>query len=104
MMLARWQFQARFGHKNEAIKLLKEWNHEIGAQTDVDVTRSRILTGSVGASEALVEMETEIAGLDDLQKFFDKIGSISMHQDWGKKMSEVVVSGSTRWEVFRIVD
>ena len=104
MMLARWQFQARFGHKNEAINLLKEWNEQIGAQTDFDITRSRILTGSIGASEALVEMETEIAELDDLQKFFDKIAAISMHRDWGKKMSEVVVSGSTRWEVFRIVD
>jgi hypothetical protein len=103
MMLARWQFQARFGHKNEAIALLKEWNEQIGAQTDIDVSKSRILTGSVGASEALVESEIEIAGLDELQKFFDKIASISMHQDWGKQMSEVVVSGSTRWEVFRIV-
>jgi hypothetical protein len=104
MMLARWQFQARFGHKNEAIKLLKQWNEQIGAQTDIDVTGSRILTGSVGASEALVEMEIEIEGLDDLQKFFDKIAAISMHQDWGKRMGDVVVSGSTRWEVFRIVD
>ena len=103
MMLARWQFQARFGHKTEAISLLKQWNEQIGAQTDMDVSRSRLLTGSVGASEALVEMEIEIEGLDDLQKFFDKIASISMHQDWGKQMSDVVVSGSTRWEVFRIV-
>jgi len=60
MMLARWQFQARFGHKNEAIALLKEWNEQIGAQTDIDVSKSRILTGSVA-------------------------------------------SGSTRWEVFRVV-
>ena len=79
-------------------------NEQIGAQTDIDVTRSRILTGSVGASEALVEMETEIEGLDDLQRFFDKISSISMHEDWGKKMGDVVVSGSTRWEVFRVID
>jgi cyclopropane fatty-acyl-phospholipid synthase-like methyltransferase len=103
MMLARWQFQARFGHKSEAINLLKQWNEQIGAQTDTDVSRSRILTGSVGASEALVEMEIEIDGLDDLQKFFDKIASITMHEDWGKQMSDVVVSGSTRWEVFRII-
>ena len=104
MMIARWQFQARFGHKSEAINLLQQWNQEIGAQTDIDVSGSRIVTGSVGASEALVESEFEITGLDDLQKFFDKIAAISMHQDWGKRMSEVVVSGSTRWEVFRIVD
>ena len=104
MMLARWQFQAHFGHKNEAIELLKQWNEQIGSQTDIEITRSRLLTGSVGVSEALVEMELEIEGLDDLQKFFDKIASISMHKDWGKKMGEVIVSGSTRWEVFRVID
>ena len=37
-------------------------------------------------------------------QFQARFGPISMHQDWGKRMGDVVVSGSTRWEVFRIVD
>ena len=34
-------------------------------------------------------MEIEIEGLEDLQKFFDKISTISMHQDWDKRMGDV---------------
>ena len=102
-MKARWHVLAQFGHKQEAISLLKEWRDQIGSQTNIDATGMRMITGSVGANEALIEMEFEIADLDALQQFYDKIGSITMHADWGKKMGEVVVSGSTRWEVFRVV-
>lgn len=103
MMIARWQFTAKFGRKQEAIDLIKEWNEQIGAQTDIDVSKERIITGSVGASEGLVETEMEIDSLTDLDGFFDKIATIQMHADWGPKMGEVIVSGSTRWEVFRVV-
>jgi hypothetical protein len=103
MIIARWQFTAKFGRKQEAIDLIKEWNQEIGAQTNVDMSKQRIVTGSVGASEGLVETEMEIEDLEALDNFFSKIASIQMHSEWGPKMGEVIVSGSTRWEVFRIV-
>ena len=102
-MIARWNFQARFGYKNDAIKLVKEWNEEIGSQTDIDISSARLITGSVGVSEAAVQMEFAIANLSELDAFFDKISQVKMHADWGKRMSEVVVSGSTHWEVFRVL-
>ena len=104
MMIARWTCEAKFGHKNEALALLKEWNEQIGAQTDIDMARSRTLSGSVGAKESIIENEMEISNLTELDAFFDKIASIDMHADWGKKFGEVIVSGSTYWEVFRLVD
>ncbi len=104
MMIARWQFDAKFGHKAEAIKLSREWEEQIGRQTGLDIDVARMTTGSVGARESRVEVEYGIAGLGELQEFFDKIATIKMHADWGKRMGEVIVSGSTRWEVFRVVD
>ena len=103
MMVARWQFTAKFGYKDKAIALIKEWNDEIGSQTNVDVSSNRITTGSVGVSEGLVENEMIIDGLDDLEQFFDKIATVEMHKDWGRNMGAVIVDGSTRWEIFRIV-
>jgi hypothetical protein len=103
MMIARWQYTAKFGRKQEAIDLMKQWSQQIGSQTDIDMSKERVLTGSVGASEGLVESEIEIDSLADLDAFFDKIATIQMHADWGPKMGEVIVSGSTRWEVFRVV-
>lgn len=104
MMIARWTCEAKFGHKSEALALHKEWDEQIGVQTDIDVSRMRVLTGSVGAKEAVIQSEMEIANLAELDAFFDKIASIEMHAEWGKKFADVVVSGSTYWEVFRIVE
>lgn len=103
-MIARWHFDATFGHKQEAIALSKEWDAQIGKQTDLDMDNARMVTGSVSARESSVEVEFVIDGLDDLQHFFDKIATIIMHEEWGKRMGEVIVSGSTYWEVFRVVD
>lgn len=103
-MIARWQFEAKFGHKQEAIALSKEWDEQIGKQTDLDVAGARMVTGSVGAKEAAVQIDFEIGGLGELQDFFDKIATIKMHEEWGKRMGEVIVSGSTYWEVFRILE
>ena len=80
------------------------WTKQIGSQTDIDISRSRVITGSVGAKEAIIQDEFEIENLAELDAFFDKIGSMRMHADWGKKMGEVIVSGSTYWEVFRVVE
>ncbi len=104
MMIARWTCEAKFGQKSEALGLLDEWNEQIGAQTDIDMSRTRTLTGSVGAKEAVILNEIEISNLAELDAFFEKIASIEMHAEWGKSFGEVIVSGSTFWEVFRVVD
>ncbi len=49
-------------------------------------------------------MELQINGLAELDDFFNTIASIQMHHEWGKRMSEVIVSGSTYWEVLRVID
>jgi len=103
MLIARWQFTAKFGQKQRALDLAREWNEQVGAQTNIDVSKARIVTGSVGVSEGLVEIEMHINSLKELDDFFAKIATIQMHRDWGVKMGEAIVSGSTRWEVLRIV-
>ena len=103
MLIARWQFTAKFGRKDEAIRLIKEWNEQIGMQTNIDVSKERMTTGSVGTSEGLVETEFEIENLAELDAFFEKIATIKMHSEWGPKMGEVIVSGSTKWEVLRLI-
>ena len=49
-MIARWNFKARFGYKTEALKLIKDWNEQIGSQTDIDIgcntTDNTLLVGS----------------------------------------------------------
>ena len=91
MMIARWTCEAKFGMKSEALALHKEWAEQIGSQTDLDMSKSRVITGSVGAKEAVIQDEFEISNLGELDAFFEKIASMKMHADWGKKMNESAI-------------
>ena len=32
MLIARWQIEARFGHKQTVLDMFERWNEEVGAQ------------------------------------------------------------------------
>lgn len=104
MMVARWHIRAKFGFKQTVIDLLKEWQAEIGPQTGLNVSQQRLLTGSVGACESEIQTEIHVKDLTEVDKMFSKLATIKLHADWGRKMSEHVVSGSNYWEVFRVVE
>ena len=66
MLIARWQIDARFGHKQTVINSLKKWTAEIAPQAGL--TRGRLLTGSIGMLEATVEHNWEVESLDELEQ------------------------------------
>ncbi len=103
MMIARWHIDARFGHKPAVIESLKKWCDEIGTQIGWSSDRTRIATGAVGALESTVELEVQIEDLADLNASWAKLGSIEAHGVWSKEIEPYVVSGSTRWDVYRVV-
>lgn len=103
MMIARWHFEARFGHKDAAINSLSRWNEEIGSQIGWTADKTRILTGSIGALESTIQSEILITDLNELNASWSKLGEISAHKEWGKEMEQLIVSGTPRWEIFRVV-
>lgn len=103
MFIARWQIDARFGHKQQAIELMKEWERDIGSKAGIDMTRSVISTGSIGALEATIENNIAVESLAELETFFEAIAKIPAHAEWGKKLEPYVVSGTSRWSIFRVV-
>jgi hypothetical protein len=56
MFVARWQIDARFGHKETVIDLLRKWEREVGTKAGTDRMAFKILTGSIGAREATATM------------------------------------------------
>jgi len=99
MLVARWQIDARFGHKQQVIDRLKAWAQDIAPQ--VGLTRSRLLTGSIGALEATVEHNWEVNSLAELEAAWAKLGALEAHRQWGKDLEPFVVSGTSRWTIFR---
>jgi len=93
-MIARWKIEARFGHKQTALDLLKRWRDEIGAQVGWNADNYRITTGSIGALESTIETEVAISSLAELNDAFEKLGSIEAHAAWSKELEPYVVSGT----------
>ncbi|MGZ3239813.1 MAG: hypothetical protein ACXWJK_05430 [Burkholderiaceae bacterium] len=101
MLIAKWQIDARFGHKQKVIDKLKNWTKEIAPQ--VGLTRGRLLTGSIGALEATVVHEWEVEDLAQLDRAWSKLATLPEHAQWSLDLEPLVVSGTARWEIFRIV-
>ena len=103
MIIARWTINARFGHKQEALNLLKSWNKNIGSQVGWTDANTRIITGSVGALESTIESEVSLADMGALHDSFEKLGGIPDHQAWSKELEPHIVSGTSHWQVLRVV-
>jgi hypothetical protein len=102
MMLARWMIDARFGHKEDVLRLMTKWAEQIGAKVGWDSSNMRTLVGSIGVAESTIVNEVEIRDLAELNDAFAKLATVDGHAAWGKELEPHVVSGTNRWEIYRI--
>lgn len=103
MLVARWSIDAKFGYKQQVIEAMQKWLKEIGPQVGLDTGRMRLLTGSVGALESTIQTEHVVEDLAELNRVWDKLGTIPAHKEWSKSLEPHVVSGTNRWEIYRIL-
>ena len=101
MMIARWQIDARFGQKQKVIDALAQWARDVAPLAGLH--KGQILSGSIGALEATVEHNWEVADLAELERAWAKLGTIEAHQRWSKDLETNVVSGTARWTIYRVL-
>ena len=104
MFSARWQIDAKFGHKQTVLEMMRQWERDIGSQVGIEDLKFQIMTGSIGAREATIETHHQVESLARLEEFFAKIAKIDAHARWGKEMEPHVVSGTSLWQIFRVVE
>ena len=104
MMIARWCIDAKFGHKPEVVESLTQWFDKIGSQIGWTKDNSRILVGSVGALESSIIAEVSIENLTELSDAWQKLAEIDDHKGWSKQLEPYVVSGTPKWEVYRVIE
>jgi hypothetical protein len=104
MIIARWHIDARFGQKQNVIDALKTWTRNIASEIGWTNDKVRIATGSIGALESTVEMDVLVQDLTELNASWNKLGSMAAHKEWSKEIEPYIVSGTPRWEIFRIVE
>jgi hypothetical protein len=62
-----------------------------------------LLTGSIGALEATIQSEHLVQDLGELNRAWDKLATIAAHKQWSKDLEPHVVSGTSRWEIYRVL-
>jgi uncharacterized protein (DUF2252 family) len=101
MLIARWQIDARFGHKQKVIDSVVQWTREIAPQ--IGLLKGRMLSGSIGVLEATVEHNWEIEDLAELERAWTKLATIEAHKQWSRNLEADVVSGTARWTIYRVL-
>ncbi|WP_174873052.1 hypothetical protein [Vogesella oryzae] len=103
MFVARWSIEARFGHKSEVLDQMHRWLREIGSQVGWTEDNTRLLTGSIGAKESTIQSEIVVASLAELETAWAKLATLETHAAWSKQLEPHVVSGTQKWEIFRLL-
>ena len=103
MMVARWSIVAKFGYKQELVALMERWINEVGAQVGFTKDKMRLITGSVGALESMIQTEHLVGDLTELNATWEKLATIPAHKQWSKDIEPYVVSGTNRWEIYRVI-
>lgn len=103
MMVARWQVDAKFGHKQKVIDSMKEWMTNVGSQIGWTEDKVRLLNGSVGIAESRIISEVLVQDLAELNESWKKLEGIEAHQRWSLELEPYIVSGSHYWEIYRVL-
>lgn len=103
MFIARWQIQARFAHKQNVLDQLRTFARDIAPAAGWTEGKGKILSGSIGVSEATLEHNWTVESLDELDRVWAKLGALEAHKRWSQELEPHIVSGSSRWDVFRVV-
>jgi hypothetical protein len=102
MIIARWHCNARFGMKQELIDRLRNWWQTIGKE--IGQTDYAIATGSIGAAESLITVDVRVKDLSELDQQWSRLAKHAGHAAFSGEIEPLLVSGTTRWEVLRVVD
>ncbi len=102
MYVARWQFTARFGHKEECLRVLRKWNVDVAQR--VGWRSLRATSGSIGGPDAQIELEVQLDNIEDLEAAWRDMAAVPYHAEYQRQLAELIVSGSDRWTIHRLVD
>jgi len=103
MMIARWRIHSRFGHKQAAIDLMRQWWREIAPQIGWTPDQVRILSGALGAKESAIEVEVALPDLAALSAAWSRLAEARGQAEWAEALEPHIVSGTPDWTVHRVV-
>jgi hypothetical protein len=104
MFVARWSIEVRFGHQEDAFRVIDSWWTEVAGRVGWDRKMARRLAGTVGPSQSRFEIEVMIPNLVTLEKVWEQFKDLRGQKEFSQNLEPYIVSGSNRWEVFQVLE
>jgi len=104
MYLVRWQLQARFGHLKDVLNILRQWEFDVGQRVGWKASSLRVCQGMLGQSRSLVELETRVESLSDLESSWADMEKSPHHGEAMRGLERYVVGGTDTWSVYNVIE
>ena len=104
MFLCQWSLDIQFGKQGEALKIIKEWGAEKMRSSGFSKsTYGRIYVGYIGNSPAHIVDEYVFSSLDEFEKALADMAK-PVFKQFAERLAEVIIPGSQKWSIFKIID
>ncbi|MBL8016647.1 MAG: hypothetical protein JNK43_05200 [Ignavibacteria bacterium] len=103
MYLCQWSFDVVFGKQSEVMKIIREWGAEkMKSSAFSRSTGGRVYCGYAGRSASHIVDEYVFESLAD---FEEALAGMSQPQfkKFAEQISEHIVAGTQKWEIFKIL-
>lgn len=103
MYLCQWSLDIQFGRLSEALGIIKQWGAEKMRSSGFSkASACRVYTGYIGESAAHIVDEYVFASMDEFEKALSDMSKPQFRQ-FAEQMANVIIPGSQKWQIFKIV-
>jgi hypothetical protein len=104
MFLANWSFDMQYGTREETLGVIKELEGEFKKTSGWKAKNTKVLWGSIGVPESRITLQHEFDTLADLESSWNDLHKNgAFFKQVVSRMKPLVISGSPRWEIYRVV-
>ena len=102
MFICQWSLEIVFGKQKQALDIIREWGAEKFRSSAFRKSKNRVYAGHIGESPSLIIDEYEFEFLEDFTKAISEMGQPQFRQ-FAEQIAPLVVPGTQKWKVFRVV-
>lgn len=104
MFLCQWSFDIAFGKQSEVMKIIKEWGAEKKRSSGFSKsTGGRVYCGYSGKSASHIVDEYVFGSLADFEEALAGMAQ-PQFKKFAEQISPLIVAGSQKWEIYRILE
>ncbi|MBI5856762.1 MAG: hypothetical protein HZB42_03845 [Sphingobacteriales bacterium] len=103
MYLCQWSLEIVFGKQKQALDIMKEWGAEKFRSSGFAKSKNKMYAGHIGESPSLIIDEYEFENLDDFVTALSEMGQPQFKQ-YSDAIAPLIVPGTQKWKVFRVIN